>query len=342
VLAGAQHRVRRGSVPQCRLRRSSPGRGCSVTGICPCPPSMPTRCILRRSAFSVSRVAPTRLLRATQALQRGLQGRMSRQLVRRSLARQLGQVRLRVGVQGPSSARHGRAFGSAPHGCSWADLGPCWCRPCGRGCSHAGRWPHAAPLGPCVCNSSPCPRWARRRLSLCCSRWPICSQVWLCVVCTRVRPLPRGVVEHQLVVPAAARLRGVQALALESAERGGVGRGLHGHPWRALPGNHAGAFPVGACRPGVDAVALRVGLALAVVGGADDDGGGRCRPSTKLHQHLLSQARDEDPAPVGPSPTRTGPRAPRCPRRQRPGRCHPSGRSVGGWLARRAASGTAA
>jgi hypothetical protein len=70
--------------------------------------------------------------------------------------------------------------------------------------------------------------------------------------------LARGVVQHQLVVPAAARLLASRLWLLKPLRRGGVGVAFVGTLAFALPGNQAGALPV-ACRPGVDAVACASG-----------------------------------------------------------------------------------
>ena len=106
-----------------------------------------------------------------------------------------------------------------------------------------------------------------------------------------------AVVEHQLVGSAQAGGAGAQFLALVAQHHGGVlvafevaGRGAARKP--------GGRVAAGAGRAAGHAIALRVGRALAVVDGADDDrtidvaaGEG--------HEHLLADARREHGAEVG-------------------------------------------
>ena len=109
-----------------------------------------------------------------------------------------------------------------------------------------------------------------------------------------------GVVHHQLVVGAAARLGRVQALRAQAAQGGGVGVAFQlavacgaREPGRGVAGGRGGA--------GRHAVALGVGLTLAVVGRAEHHGAVDVAVE-EGHDHLLAEARDEHAAPVGARP----------------------------------------
>ena len=109
-----------------------------------------------------------------------------------------------------------------------------------------------------------------------------------------------GVVHHQLVVGAAARLGRVQALRAQAAQGGGVGVAFQlalacsaREPGRGVAGGRGGA--------GRHAVALGVGLTLAVVGRAEHHGAIDVAIE-EGHNHLLPEAGDEHAAPVGARP----------------------------------------
>lgn len=101
-----------------------------------------------------------------------------------------------------------------------------------------------------------------------------------------------GVVEDELVVAALPAAAAVELLGLETGEAGAVG------VFARLAGEEGGGVGAGLLGAAADLVALGVGLALAVVGGADDDGAVDITV-LKGDDDFLARARGEVAAPVG-------------------------------------------
>ena len=105
--------------------------------------------------------------------------------------------------------------------------------------------------------------------------------------------LAGGVVEDELVMPTLPAAAAVELLRLEAGEAGIVGVGAV-----LLAGEVGGGVGAGLAAAAGDAVALGIGLTLAVVGAANDDGPVDVAV-LEGDKHFLAGARGEVAAPVG-------------------------------------------